>query len=134
MASSVIGFSHVNVVVGELAAAKQFYGVVLGLEEIKRAEGGRRDGAWFRITAAVELHLSEEPDAPPSASEAHFALRVDSLARVVASLHAAGHVTAPGRDVPGMVRCFVRDPSGNLIELQELEAPPTVKMTVRPDL
>ena len=133
MASSIIGFSHVNLIVADLAAAKRFYRGLLGLEEVPRAEGGRRDGAWYRIGAGAELHLSEEPGRAPVTTDAHFAMRVDSLANVVDAFARAGWPTVPGRDVPGMVRCFVRDPSGNLIELQELEAAPTVRMVIRPE-
>lgn len=119
---TILGVGHVNVVCADLDAACRFYRELLGLDAIARAPGGRRDGAWFQL-GAQELHLSLEPGADLAGSEGHFALLVSSLAELTDRFARAGWPVVPGRQVPGMERCFVRDPSGNLIELQELARP-----------
>ena len=119
---SVLRLTHVNVVVEDVVAAQAFYGGVLELAELPRAEGARRPGAWYRIGAA-ELHVSEEPGARDASASRHFALAVSNLAHLRAALKRAGAPLEPGRPLPGMERLFTRDPSGNRLELQELTSP-----------
>src|SRR5215207_8353565 len=70
--------AHVNLAVQDVEAARHFYGQVLGLEEIPRAEGPRRPGAWFRL-GSLELHLSQEPDPRNAGSKRHVAFEVREL-------------------------------------------------------
>ena len=67
-------------------------------------------------------HFKERRRAP---SSRHFAVEVSDLAAMRAALDRAGAPTEDGRPLPGMSRCFTRDPSGNRIELQERPRPPT---------
>ena len=53
---------HVNVTVPRSleAAAKHFYGVVMGLQEVPKPEASRgRGGAWYQL-GPMQLHLSVE--------------------------------------------------------------------------
>ena len=50
---------HMNVPIDDIGTARDFYGRVLGLAEIKRPDVGR-PGLWFGC-GANELHLSAQP-------------------------------------------------------------------------
>jgi len=77
---AIIAIDHVQVAApaGSEDAARGFYGVLLGLEEIPKPEPLRaRGGVWFRAGTA-DLHIGiEEPFAP--ARKAHPGLVADDL-------------------------------------------------------
>jgi catechol 2,3-dioxygenase-like lactoylglutathione lyase family enzyme len=110
---------HVNLAVEDVEAARRFYSEVLGLEEIERAEGQRRPGAWFRL-GTLELHLSYEPEPHNADSKRHVAFEVRDLVALRDRFEEAGVRVEEGSPLPGMQRFFVRDPSGNRLEFQEL--------------
>jgi enamine deaminase RidA (YjgF/YER057c/UK114 family)/catechol 2,3-dioxygenase-like lactoylglutathione lyase family enzyme len=119
MAGVVKRINHVNITTSDVQAAQAFYGGVLGLEEIPRAEGARRAGAWYRL-GELELHVSHEEIPNNLASTRHFSVEVADLDQLRAALERSGAVIEAGRPLPGIERLFTRDPSGNRIELQEL--------------
>src|SRR3569623_1360917 len=83
----ILRIDHVQLAMppGGEAAARRFYGEVLGLVEIPKPEAMRvRGGMWFE----GGIHLGVEPDMRPS-SKAHPALVVDDVAAVKARLVAA---------------------------------------------
>jgi catechol 2,3-dioxygenase-like lactoylglutathione lyase family enzyme len=101
---------------GEETQGRNFYGDLLGLEEIpKPATLAERGGLWFRI-GALELHLGVEQDFRP-AKKAHPGLLVDDLQSLVTRLEAAGYKTTPDHLLEGYDRAYVNDPFGNRIEL-----------------
>ncbi|WP_062017656.1 VOC family protein [Aureimonas sp. AU4] len=103
---------------GEEAAARRFYGEVLGMREQPKPEALRgRGGVWF-ASGAAEVHLGVEPDFRP-ARKAHPALRVSNLAALRARLEAAGHATRDDEPLPGFRRFYADDPFGNRIEFLE---------------
>jgi catechol 2,3-dioxygenase-like lactoylglutathione lyase family enzyme len=103
---------------GEETQGRNFYGDLLGLEEIpKPATLAERGGLWFRI-GALELHLGVEQDFR-AAKKAHPGLLVDDLQSMVRRLEAAGHKTTPDHLLEGYDRAYVHDPFGNRIELLE---------------
>ena len=62
MSAGIVNFHHVNVTVPRALeqAAKDFYSVRLGLEEVPKPEASRgRGGAWYQL-GSVQLHLSVE--------------------------------------------------------------------------
>lgn len=104
---------------GQEAAARRFYGQVLGLAEIPRPETlADRAGLWFDA-APGQLHLSAEGELDLHPRR-HFALRVDDLDALVARLRAAGAPLEEATPIPGWRRTFVHDPFGNRIELDEI--------------
>jgi glyoxylase I family protein len=115
---------HVAIVVRDAAAAREFYGDLLGLEELERPAdvGARFAGAWYRI-GAIELHVFEQPDyRPPAAAIGpHLALHTADFDGAVARLSARGCAFAfgPGRGPDGVARAILRDPTGNVIELTD---------------
>src|SRR5262245_56996176 len=66
MKSPIDACHHVAIVVRDAAAAREFYGELLGLEVLERPAdvGERFAGAWYRI-GALELHVFEQPDYQP---------------------------------------------------------------------
>jgi catechol 2,3-dioxygenase-like lactoylglutathione lyase family enzyme len=101
------------------AAARSFYGALLGLEE--RDVPPKLDASelvWFRVGGDRELHLFESgDDAPPSQ---HLCLRVDSgLDELRTRLDAAGVELEDVTEIVGRPRFMCRDPFGNRIELTE---------------
>ena len=98
--------------------ARQFYGDVLGLQEVpKPAALAARGGAWFEL-GDLQIHLGVETDFRP-AKKAHVAFEVDDLDGLSARCRAAGHEPRPDGAVDGLRRCFVDDPFGNRLELIE---------------
>ena len=114
---SVIGLDHVQIAItarGE-AAARRFYGEVLGLREIpKPGPLAGRGGVWFAC-GAQQLHCGvEEPIAP---SRRHPALLTDDLDAVRVRLEVAGFPIRSDAELPGYRRLYTEDPFGNRIEL-----------------
>jgi catechol 2,3-dioxygenase-like lactoylglutathione lyase family enzyme len=121
MAIGVQRFDHVNVTVPAAleAAAKRFYGEVLGLIEIPKPAAARaRGGAWYAC-GPIQLHLSrEERPAGEPASRRHLCLVVADLGWAEAVCAAAGLAIEPDdAPIPGWSRFYVRDPGGNRIEI-----------------
>ena len=107
---------HIQVVVPPAleAAAKRFYGTLLGLKELAKPPGPRQhEGAWYDA-GAVQLHLALEEFEPaaPRLKRPHVGFVVDDLAAVERAMAAAG--VAVERDG---ARFFVRDPAGNRFEV-----------------
>ena len=116
----VIGLDHVQVAApaGCEAAARSFYGELLGLGELEKpAALAGRGGVWFGV-GAQQLHVGVA-DAFTPATKAHPALRVrtDALDALADRLSAAGAPVAWDESLPGARRFFTEDPWGNRIEL-----------------
>lgn len=122
MTIGTIKFHHVNVTVpgDREQAAKDFYAMALGLEELPKPEASRaRGGAWYQL-GEVQLHLSIEEETEEKTRTRHFCFVVDNLDRAQKHLGAAGVEILPDpRPVPGTKRFYVRDPGYNLIEIAE---------------
>jgi catechol 2,3-dioxygenase-like lactoylglutathione lyase family enzyme len=112
---------HVNVTVAtELeAATKEFYGSVLGLQQVPKPPGSRPSGAWYQI-GATQLHLSVEDEADASMSSRHVCFTVDDLDATEKRFRDAGVEIVPdARPVPDSPRFYVRDPGGNQLEIAQ---------------
>lgn len=112
---------HVNVTVPANleTATKNFYGTVLGLEELPKPEGTRQSGAWYQI-GPVQLHLSVEDVADRQFSTRHICLNVSDLSAAEERFRGAGVAIIPDdRPIAGTLRFYVRDPGGNQIEIVE---------------
>jgi glyoxylase I family protein len=121
VALPIVGVHHVALLIDDLVAARQFYGDVLGLTEIDRPDFNV-DGAWFQL-GANQLHLVVE-DGHNGPESQHYAIEVSDLDFAVASIEAHGVSvrTFGGRFLPGAGdQAFLRDPSGNSIELNQPE-------------
>lgn len=117
---TVVRLDHVQLAIppGGEAAARAFYGGVLGLVEIPKPEPMRaRGGMWFGA-GSFQIHIGVEPDMRPSV-KMHPALVVTDLDTLIARLAAAGHEWKPSDELPGVRRGHTKDPAGNRIELIE---------------
>jgi catechol 2,3-dioxygenase-like lactoylglutathione lyase family enzyme len=118
MAYPAIDHIQIAMPAGGEAAARAFFGGLLGLAELpKPPELAARGGVWFAV-GALQLHLGVDPDFRPAA-KAHVALRVAKLDAVRAALVAAGCSAIDERPVDGRRRFFSADPFGNRIEFLE---------------
>lgn len=114
-----VELDHVQVAAppGCEAAARRFFGELVGLEEIEKPEPLRaRGGVWFAL-GDRQLHVGVETTFEP-AHKAHVALRVgaaelDDLARRLAG---AGSPVTWDDTLPGERRFYSEDPWGNRIE------------------
>jgi catechol 2,3-dioxygenase-like lactoylglutathione lyase family enzyme len=111
---------HAALLVNDLQRAREFYAGVLGLKE-KSRQNLDFDGAWYDL-GANELHLMVVPDALPPAEQRprrdyHVAFLVDDYEAAKARLTKLGIPFREGRR--GFPQLFVRDPDGNLVELQQ---------------
>jgi len=99
------------------AAAKDFYGLVLGLKQVPKPAAARQNGAWYQI-GDNQLHLSVEDEARGLLSSRHVCFTVDDLAEAETKFRDAGVEIIPDpRPVPATRRFYVRDPGGNQLEI-----------------
>jgi glyoxylase I family protein len=113
----VAGLHHVSVNVRDVDEALKFYVDQLGFTVLERPDFGF-GGAWLQA-GANQVHLLET-DKSTIDPRQHFALRVDDLEAVAAELEAAGVKVRRADYVPGAGhQVFIRDPSGNRIELNQ---------------
>ena len=110
---------HVNVMVDDLDAAIEFYGEVLGLQRTFTPELGF-PAQFFAVDDAQEIHVNQLGDVHPERS--HFCLRLDDFNGVFRRALERGLFETEtwdgARRLPtGVMQAFVRDPSGNLIEI-----------------
>jgi catechol 2,3-dioxygenase-like lactoylglutathione lyase family enzyme len=104
---------------GGHAAARAFYGGLLGLEERDVPPKLEPAGLiWYRAGGSLELHLFESDESPTRAQ--HFCLRLDSgLDELRTRLESAGVDVADTTEIVGRPRFMCRDPFGNRVELTE---------------
>jgi catechol 2,3-dioxygenase-like lactoylglutathione lyase family enzyme len=113
-------FDHVQVCIprGAETEAREFYGRLLGLEEVEKPEVLRKNGGLWYNVADVQLHVGVEEVVAPS--KRHPAFEVSGAAGVRAYLAEHGVRIKDEPDIPGVVQRFsFFDPFGNRIELLE---------------
>ena len=116
----VTGVQHVALVVTDVERAVRFYTEVLGCAVVAERPDFGLPGAWLQA-GDQQVHLALSPEAPVDTLQ-HFALEVDDLQAAVEQVRAAGWKIDPLPLTPGAgYQAFLRDPSGNLIELNQPE-------------
>ena len=124
IASVALFLNHVSVVARDLAASVHFYVDELGLEPLPTPDFGF-PVAWLQAGDG-QVHLFERPGEPPS--HAHFGLEITEFMPVyrrMKELGALDHVTFGNAmyELPGGgIQMYVRDPAGNLVELDHPDA------------
>ncbi|MDQ3747305.1 MAG: VOC family protein [Acidobacteriota bacterium] len=113
---------HVQVCVprGAEERAREFYGRLLGLEEIEKPEVLRANGGMWYNVADIQLHVGVEDTVAPS--KRHPAFEVEEINAVRAYLEQNGVRTKDEPRLPGVTRFSFFDPFGNRIELMEKNA------------
>ena len=119
-APAVTGIHHVSIGVTDVDAATEFFGW-LGLSVITTRPQLSVEGVWLQA-GEQQVHLIRTDVSAPGI-ENHFAFRVADLDGCLAMLAEHGVSVRPPIAVPGTGRqSFVRDPSGNVIELNQPNA------------
>ncbi|TSD64547.1 glyoxalase [Inquilinus sp. KBS0705] len=109
---------HVCVPPDRLEEARQFYGAVLGLEQIYRPDHlFSSAGYWFNIGDG-QLHIGVEPALPRTIR--HTALEVTDVAAARQHLENNGVEIVEEPVIPGRDRFAFIDPFGNRMELLEI--------------
>ena len=111
---------HVQVCIprGAEREAREFYGRLLGLEEIEKPDVLKSNGGMWYAVADAQLHVGVEDAVAPS--KRHPAFEVEDAAGVRTYLEQSGVRTKDEPDIPGVVHRFsLFDPFGNRIELLE---------------
>lgn len=103
---------------GSEAAARRFYGELLGLVELERPEALGGSGVWFAL-GPQELHVGVEPAGFAPATKAHPGLRVSAgrLDETAARLEAAGETVRWDGRLRDRRNFYTDDPWGNRVEL-----------------
>jgi catechol 2,3-dioxygenase-like lactoylglutathione lyase family enzyme len=118
------GLNHVSVVALDLDVSLRFYSDELGLAVLPTPDFGF-PVVWLSA-GDRQVHLFERPGAPPS--HAHFGLEIDEfmpIYRRMKELGALDHETFGNSmyELPdGGIQMYVRDPAGNLVELDHRDA------------
>ncbi|MBP1969326.1 catechol 2,3-dioxygenase-like lactoylglutathione lyase family enzyme [Virgibacillus natechei] len=115
-------FHHVSLSVTNLEKAKDFYGRILGFQEIERPAFDF-PGAWYRI-GDQQLHLIVHKDAGTlrnnqqiESKDGHFAIRVRDYDQTLDHLTRSGiKVMEKPNSKSGFAQIFCADPDNNLIE------------------
>jgi catechol 2,3-dioxygenase-like lactoylglutathione lyase family enzyme len=107
---------HVSVAVTDVDAALDFYTRLLGMRQRPDRPAGLGDGAWLDV-GGQQLHLIRADTPEPRGQ--HFAVLVADLAATTAELRAAGVTVSDAVPIGAGRQAFLRDPSGNVIELHQ---------------
>ena len=100
------------------AAAREFYGSILGLAEIEKPPALRaRGGCWFQC-GNQQIHIGVESPFQP-AKKAHPAFAVADLGKLRETLLAQAVKVTEDESLPGTPRFFAEDPWGNRLEFLE---------------
>jgi catechol 2,3-dioxygenase-like lactoylglutathione lyase family enzyme len=118
MSPGILGIDHVQIAVpkAQETACLAFYRDVLALAEIEKPEHLKaRGGAWFQA-GSIQMHVGIDPEPSPK-SKRHICFLVADLAAAKAAVEARGAVIEDEGKAEGLIRFFVRDPSGNRVEI-----------------
>ena len=130
------GINHVTIVTRDLDESERFYAELVGAERLDSPNFGT-PVRWLRV-GNVQIHLLQDNSGGGGAG--HFGITVDDLAPVYERARALGAFdpAANGHylwELPdGVVQLYLRDPSGNLVEVNAHEAgslPESVRVNVR---
>lgn len=117
--SAVKSLHHVNVLVDDLQQGVAFYHGLLGLP-LDETPDHDFPSQFFRLSNGTQIHMNEYRDEKPF--RAHFCIVVEDFSEIFRRMKQAGVIDiAPWgkvrRLVTGSMQMFVRDPSGNLVEI-----------------
>ncbi|WP_342514091.1 VOC family protein [Sporosarcina sp. FSL K6-1522] len=122
MSKFLTGIDHIQIAApaGSEDAARQFYGELLGMNEIPKPENLQaRGGCWFQC-GPQEMHIGIQPDFAP-AKKAHPGFTVQALDQLKERLEKAGYAISNEPPIAGRARFFTHDPFGNRIEFLEFK-------------
>lgn len=99
-------------------AAREFFGEVLGLEELPKPEElAKRGGVWF-LMGDKQIHIGIQKDFVP-AKKAHPAFEIKNLGHLKSRIEDYDIETIDDEALEGADRFYVHDPFGNRLEFLE---------------
>src|SRR5579863_9796563 len=121
---------HTALIVQDLQRSRQFYGEVLGLQEVPRPHNFTFGGSWFQGSGfQVHLILASDTSAPAGFAGAeekdvrigrahHIAFEVDDVEEAMASLrsHTIEIAGGPQQRGDGVTQFYIYDPDHNFLE------------------
>lgn len=113
------GFTHVSVHAHDLDESVRFYKELFGMEELP-APGFPFPVRWLRV-GDLQLHLFQSDEPAPSGH--HFGLDVNDFeaayekAREMGAQEKEGYFSNVYELPDGAVQLYLRDPSGNMVEV-----------------
>ena len=113
-------FDHIQIAAPEgcESAAREFYGSILGMQEVEKPPVLRaRGGCWFQC-GAQQLHVGVERNFHP-AKKAHPAFAVFDLEGLRKLLSERSVTVVDDDTLPGERRFYAEDPWGNRLEFIE---------------
>jgi catechol 2,3-dioxygenase-like lactoylglutathione lyase family enzyme len=120
MSTAIAHLDHIQIAAPEgcEAAARDFYGILLGMPEIEKPESlWARGGCWFQC-GHQQLHIGVERDFRP-AKKAHPAFVATNLDELRQALLTRGSKVTDDTSIPGVRRFHAEDPWGNRLEFLE---------------
>lgn len=129
------GFTHVSVSAHDLEESARFYKDLLGMEEVPSPDFPF-PVRWLRV-GDLQLHLFQSDDPAPAAH--HFGIEVDDFEATYRKVNELGVGIGEGYfsnvyELPdGAVQLYVRDPAGNMLEINWPDAE-TLDRAVVPDI
>jgi catechol 2,3-dioxygenase-like lactoylglutathione lyase family enzyme len=111
------GIDHVQICIpiGEEEKARNFYGGLLGLQEIEKPDSLKANGGvWYQV-GDLELHIGTEK-MNQEKGKRHVAFRVDDIQAMRTLLENHGFTINEEKPIPGAERFSIRDPFGNRME------------------
>lgn len=122
MRTFLTGIDHIQIAAPPSSEemARQFYGEILGMEEIPKPENLQgRGGCWFQC-GGQEVHIGIQHDFV-AAKKAHPGFTVHALEQLKLRLQKAGYSVKEDAPIDGRSRFFTNDPFGNRIEFLAFE-------------
>ena len=113
-----LGVHHVSINVRDVEEALAFYVGALGMTVRSDRPNFDFAGAWLDV-GGEQVHLIQGP--PPEPRGQHFAVRVADLNASVGELRRRGVEVSDPVPVGSARQCFLSDPSGNLVELHQVD-------------
>jgi YD repeat-containing protein len=113
--------THVSIFASDLDESARFYEELFGMERLPTAKFPSGRVLWLRL-GGQQLHLFESGEDRPTLRH-HFGMDVDDFDAVYAKAKERGLLDtrafgAPLRSHPtGWVQMYLRDPAGNLVEV-----------------
>ena len=122
MRNFISGLDHIQIAAppDSEAEARNFYGELLGMEEIPKPENLKaRGGCWFQC-GVQEVHIGIQKEFI-AAKKAHPGFTVNALEQLKSRIKDAGFAISEEPPIDGRQRFFTHDPFGNRIEFLEFD-------------
>jgi glyoxylase I family protein len=112
---------HCSIIVTDSARSRDFYGRVLGLQEIAAPKEFDFVAVWYDL-GGTYLHLLQKPQ-PDTVGPRHFCLSTPDAESARRHFRSLGITIEETVKIAAADRFFVRDPDGNRIEILQWQRP-----------